>query len=40
MGLKAGRMMLARLNGESVGDPISSYPIELLERDSTRRTTR
>lgn len=40
MGLKAGRMMLARLNGESVGEPISSYPIELLERDSTRRTRR
>jgi LacI family gluconate utilization system Gnt-I transcriptional repressor len=35
MGLKAGRMMLTRLNGDTVDDPISDYPIALLARDST-----
>lgn len=37
MGLKAGRMMLARLTGETVQVPISNYPIALLERQSTAR---
>jgi LacI family gluconate utilization system Gnt-I transcriptional repressor len=37
MGLKAGGMMLARLNGETVRVPISNYPIALLERQSTAR---
>ncbi|MGV3489806.1 MAG: LacI family DNA-binding transcriptional regulator [Devosia sp.] len=40
MGLKAGRMLLARLRDETVADPISDYPIELLERNSTRRARR
>lgn len=37
MGLKVGRMMLARLTGETVHVPISNYPIALLERQSTAR---
>ena len=37
MGLTAGRMMLARLNGEAVERPIFDYPITLLERRSTAR---
>ena len=37
MGLTAGRMMLARLGGESVERPIFDYPITLLERQSTLR---
>ena len=37
MGLKAGRMMLDRLNDRPVAQPVFDYPITLLQRDSTRR---
>jgi LacI family transcriptional regulator, gluconate utilization system Gnt-I transcriptional repressor len=37
MGLTAGRMMLARLNDETVERPIFDYPITLIERQSTGR---
>ncbi len=39
MGLEAGRMMLARLDGKPVERPIFEYPITLLERESTQRRT-
>lgn len=37
MGLNAGRMLLARLNGKAVDRPIFDYPITLIERQSTAR---
>jgi LacI family gluconate utilization system Gnt-I transcriptional repressor len=37
MGLKAGRMMLDRLNDRPIAQPVFDYPITLLQRDSTRR---
>ena len=33
----AGRMLLDRLNGETIADPIVLQPISLEARDSTRR---
>lgn len=37
MGRDAGRMLLDRLNGETIADPIVLQPISLEARDSTRR---
>lgn len=37
MGREAGRMLLKRLNGEDIANPIVLQPISLESRDSTRR---